>query len=142
MKLGKKLAVLAFGLSVMGTAAASEEYIASSGGFDIYLLSDRVKNEYDTRKTVKSVWFKYVVDKDLVQDGLGVGDYTLLNYYFQCDNSRYSLIKWYEYAKNKEGVHKLINEYKQPNSVFGYDYQEVIPYTVGEDMLNHVCENY
>lgn len=98
--------------------------------FDYYVHYDYVKTQ---SYGLIEAWIKQVVVNDLTKDGLSLGDYSMLQYRFNCNDGTYKLASYTQY-NNKTG--KVINSYTYPS----YDtFKSVVPETVGEALLKSTC---
>ncbi len=76
-------------------------------------------------------WSKLTLYKDLLEDGLKAGDYAKSLQYFDCLNKRVKYVVYISY--NEKKVVESI-QHKNP------EFQDVIPESVGETILNSVCK--
>lgn len=123
------------GLMISTGAMAYEPVVLNdpARGLQWQILSDRVRSNGD----YKDAWFKVVVINDLKKDGLGVGDFSLYKVNFDCRSENFKFLKIYKYKEYPNRGFVMVDEYEGP-----LDYQETIPGTVGEALLNYVCKNY
>ncbi|MCJ8163145.1 surface-adhesin E family protein [Acinetobacter zhairhuonensis] len=90
-------------------------------------------NKSNESSTRIQAWVKSIITKDTVQDGLGIGDYTMLLKEFDCTNNTIKDLRSISY-KAKTGT--VIN-----SSVVNYPKVDpIIPDTVGEQLHKDVCE--
>ena len=130
--------LLIIGISVllpMNIFAAPEWIVASKSDQAITYLDmnsiSQVK-EY-SYSHYKKAWFKQVIYNDLEKDGMSVGDYTISLDWIDCSGNSSGTKQRISYKKNGQII---------PNSSRSTSYvnmTEVIPGTVGESMLEAVC---
>ncbi|HCA5022796.1 TPA: hypothetical protein MW161_000534 [Acinetobacter baumannii] len=80
-----------------------------------------------------NAWFKRQIYNDTRKDGLTVGDYTLLLYQIDCNQSKYGIVSSQIYKNNK------------PLTNRGYvvkfvDMSPAIPETIGEGVVQRGCK--
>lgn len=76
-------------------------------------------------------WSKLTLYKDLPEDGLKTGDNAKSLQYYDCLNKQIKYVSYISY--NEKGVVESI-QHKNP------EFQDVIPESVGETILNSVCK--
>ena len=75
-------------------------------------------------------WSKLTLHKDLLKDGLKIGDYAKSLQHFDCLNKKIKYVSYISY--NEKGIVESI-QHKNP------EFQDIIPESVGETILNSVC---
>lgn len=107
----------------------------SVDGFAIYIDTNSISNvsEYPHQAN-KKVWTKNLVYNDLVQDGLGVGDYYLILYWVNCNNKTIGLKAASTYKKLKNGTVDNNSE-----SISYVSMQDTIPGSIGENIIDAIC---
>lgn len=131
---------LTIGIAVclpMNIFAAPEWVIASkSNEYVTYLDINSISQVKEYSYTqFKKAWFKQVIYNDLSKDGMSVGDYTMTLDWLDCAGNSSGTKQSVSYKKNGEVI---------PNSSRSTSYvnmTEVIPGTVGESMLEAVCNS-
>lgn len=106
--------------------------IGTSGGDSYAINYKRLKSK---PYGIIEAWVKATVIKDIVKDGLSLGDHTLFLYNFNCADESMKNLTYTNYIKagNKtETITKPAYESFKP----------VIPNSVGEKLLNSACDYY
>lgn len=89
--------------------------------------------KYSSQATHKA-WVKMVVHKDLIQDGLAVGDYQMILNFAHCEDKTLGLKSITSYTKLKNGLWNN-NSITVPSVEMDY----VVPSSIGEGILNTIC---
>ena len=124
------------GLVSCGIFAAPEWiYVDSSKGAAFYLDKNSISEppKYSSQATHKA-WVKMVVHKDLIQDGLAVGDYQMILNFAHCEDKTLGFKSITSYTKLKNGLWNN-NSITIPSVEMNY----VVPSSIGEGILNTIC---
>ncbi|QEU63828.1 hypothetical protein BVG18_17835 (plasmid) [Acinetobacter lwoffii] len=81
---------------------------------------------------IVETWIRATVTNDIVEDGLGVGDYTMFLYNFNCLESSLKVLSYTNYKKSGKNLNSVTN----PSYT---SFKPVIPGSVGENLLNSSC---
>ena len=132
----KKVFLVMLALIGMDAYAAPEWVLASKSNENItYVDINSISQVREYAYThYKKAWFKQVIYNDISKDGMTVGDYTMSLDWFDCSGDSSGTKQIVSYKKNGQIV---------PNSSRSRSYvnmTDVIPGTVGESMLQAVCD--
>lgn len=78
------------------------------------------------------VWVKSIIIKDIVKDGLSVGDYTMSLEEYDCTNNT---SKFFESVSYDLKTGSTVNSYKSPYP----KEHKIVPGSVGEHLLKDIC---
>lgn len=125
------------GVISCGTFAESQwKYVGTTdNGIMIAVDTNSISkvSEYGYQQN-KKFWTKHFIYQDLIQDGLAVGDYRMALTWVNCNDKTYGTKSVTVYKKQKNGMMDTESQ--------SYPYvqmDEVIPGSMGEDILNIVC---
>lgn len=123
-----------------GGAFAESRWVkvnSSFDGFTIYLDMNSISNvsEYPYQDN-KKFWTKNVVDEDMVKDGFAVGDYFMFLNWVNCKGKTMGRKSIFINKKLKNGL------WDSDSSTTQYvEMTDVIPDSIGEDLVTIVCLN-
>lgn len=119
-----------------GAIAQSEwEYVSIIKGVQIAVDKNSISKAYgDSSQATHKVWIRHLIDEDLEQDGLAVGDYRMSLMLVNCDNRTMGTKSVTVYKNLKNGV----RDAKSASHPY-VKMKDVVPNTVGATIVDIVC---
>lgn len=100
---------------------------------DINSVSNTPRDYYQGNK---KFWTRQTIIKDLIQDGLAVGDYRMALYEINCEDKTSAGRSGTDYFKQKNGTFKVKNLNIEETT---QKMKPIIPGTLGDSILEIVC---
>jgi len=130
----KKLVALVFAFWVPLAHASEWMHLFNTDAEEYYIDLESIKptNSYN-KDTIKS-WFRVDIFKDVVKDGMAVGDKTYVLYTMDCKYKKLGLTQGIRYKNGKQFGTNL----NMPNPLM----KDAIPDSNGDEMLSKACSIY
>ena len=97
-----------------------------------YINMPSISESTEYGKTIVKSWIKIQIYNDLTKDGLSVGDYSLMLYQVNCNENTIGLKTSTSYKAGKPYGSQINKSFVQMN--------DVIPESIGQDILAYTCE--
>lgn len=103
----------------------------SDSSESVYINLDRLRVINEKSRHIE-YWTKTIIDKDVEQDGLSVGDYYLSLFEVKCDSRLFALKSFHAFKKSGKSLYSDNNEY--------LSFKPLVPDTVTDATSDFWCD--